>query len=193
MKKSKLTKQLAVGMLSSIAYLLMMLDFPFPGFPPFLQIDFSEVPAIVAAIVFGPIAGIIVEAIKNILHYLIQGSATGMPVGQLANFVAGTLFILPVSYMFRKLNNTKGIVIGLIFGTVIMAIIMSILNYYVILPAYTIFLNSPALSGPETKQLIVSGILPFNFIKGIIVSFVFVAIFMKLKVWLFNQLKYQSA
>ena len=44
-------------MLSSIAYLLMMLDFPFPGLPPFLKIDFSDVPALIAAIIFGPIAG----------------------------------------------------------------------------------------------------------------------------------------
>ena len=58
---------------SSIAYLLMMLDFPFPGLPPFLKIDFSDVPALIAAIIFGPVAGIIVEAIKNILHYGIQG------------------------------------------------------------------------------------------------------------------------
>ena len=69
-QKNSVVQMVSVAMLSSIAYLLMMLDFPFPGLPPFLKIDFSDVPALIAAIIFSPIAGVIVEAIKNILYSL---------------------------------------------------------------------------------------------------------------------------
>ncbi|MBM7701686.1 ECF transporter S component [Metabacillus iocasae] len=186
-QRKKTQKLVTLGMLSSISYVLMMFNFPLPGIPPFLKIDFSELPALIAAIIYGPIAGIIVEGIKNLLHYMIQGSMTGVPVGQVANFVAGLLFILPVSYMFRKYRDTKGVTIGLIVGTMAMAILMSVLNYYVLLPAYTIFLQAPALSSDEARQLIITGILPFNFIKGIVTGAIFVFLFTKMRTWIVKQ------
>ncbi|OAS87431.1 MULTISPECIES: ECF transporter S component [Metabacillus] len=188
MQQSKVRKHVTVGMLSSIAYLLMMLDFPFPGFPSFLQIDFSDVPALIAAIVFGPAAGLMVEAIKNILHYLIQGSATGVPVGEISNFIAGSLFILPSAYLFRRFKNLKGLLVGLAIGTLLMTVIMSILNYFVIMPAYTLFLNMPAMTSEATRQLVVAAILPFNLIKGLIVTLLIIAIMSKMRTWLTNQL-----
>jgi riboflavin transporter FmnP len=184
MKQRNVTQMVSVAMLSSISYLLMMLDFPFPGLPPFLKIDFSEVPALIAAVVFGPGAGIIVEAIKNALYYGVQGSLTGVPVGEAANFIAGCLFILPASYFYRKYRTVKGLTAGLIIGTTTMTLIMSILNYFIILPAYTWFLNMPAMSAEATRQLIVTGILPFNIIKGTIITVVFVLLFSRLKVWI---------
>ncbi|WP_110113004.1 ECF transporter S component [Bacillus sp. CGMCC 1.16541] len=188
MEQTKKTQKLVtLGMLSSISYVLMMFNFPLPGIPPFLKIDFSELPALIAAIIYGPIAGIIVEGIKNLLHYMIQGSMTGVPVGQVANFVAGLLFILPVAYMFRKYRDTKGITIGLVVGTIAMAVLMSVLNYYVLLPAYTMFLQAPALSSEEAKQLIVTGILPFNFIKGIVTGIIFMLLFTKMRTWIVKQ------
>lgn len=188
MLQSRVRKNVTVGMLSTIAYLLMMLDFPFPGFPTFLQIDFSDVPALIAAIVFGPAAGIMVEVIKNVLHYLIQGSATGVPVGEISNFIAGTIFIIPTAVFFRRFRSMKGLFIGLTIGTLLMTIVMSILNYYVFMPAYTLFLNMPAMSQESLKQLVVAAILPFNLIKGVIVAILLAALISKIKTWLTNQL-----
>ncbi|QGQ46730.1 ECF transporter S component [Metabacillus sediminilitoris] len=188
MQQSKVKKHVTVGMLSSIGYLLMMLDFPFPGFPTFLQIDFSDIPALIAAIVFGPSAGLMVEAFKNILHYLIQGNATGVPVGEMSNFIAGSLFILPSAYMFRRFKNLKGLLIGLSIGTLLMTVIMSILNYYLIMPAYTLFLNMPAMSSEATRQFVIAAILPFNLIKGLFVTLLLVAIMSKMKNWLSGQM-----
>lgn len=182
----KIRQTVTVSVLASIAYLLMMLNFPLPGLPPFLKIDFSEVPALLAAIIFGPVAGITVEAIKNILHYIIEGAMAGVPVDQVANFIAGLLFILPASFLYKKIRSTKGLTIGLITGTITMTLLMSVLNYFIILPAYTFFLNSPAMTSAEARGLIVAGILPFNLIKGIVVTLLFVALFTKLKSWIRN-------
>jgi riboflavin transporter FmnP len=186
MQQTRVRKLVTVGMLSSIAYLLMMLDFPFPGLPNFLQIDFSEVPALIAAIVFGPSAGIMVEAIKNILHYLIQGS--GVPIGEISNFIAGSIFILPAAYLYRRFQSIKSLLIGLGIGTVLMTLMMSILNYYVIMPAYTFFLNMPVMSQEATRQFVVAAVLPFNLIKGVIVTLLLLMIMTKIKTWLTNQL-----
>lgn len=192
MQKGKIKQMVAVSMLSTIAYVLMMFDFPFPGLPPFLQIDFSEVPALLAAIIFGPAAGVMVEAIKNVLHYGITGSFTGVPVGQLANFVAGILFILPVSYLFRKKHTVKRLSIGLIFGTVLMTFMMGLLNYVIILPAYTWFLGADPMSSQMMIELILKGIAPFNLIKGTIITLLFIALYNRMQPWVMKQMTQQA-
>lgn len=193
MKKLNIKSMVAIGMLSSISYVLMLLNFPIPPFPQFLMIDFSDIPALIAALIFGPAAGILVELIKNILDYFMTGSATGVPVGHIANFAAGILFVLPTYYVYSKLKTKKGMTFGLVIGTMVMAVIMSVLNYVVILPAYTFFLNFPAMSAPEMRTMIVTGILPFNILKGIIISIVFMLIFTRMKTWVEKQAVLKSA
>ena len=97
MKKQtlKLRSFVTVGMLSGISFILMLLNFPLPWFPAFLQIDFSDVPALIATITMGPVAGILVELVKNVLDWVYTGAPEGIPVGHLANFVTGILFIFP--------------------------------------------------------------------------------------------------
>lgn len=197
MSNTRVKKLVILSMLGSIAYVLMLLNFPFPGLPPFLKIDFSDIPALIAALIFGPLAGIIVELIKNMLDFVMTGSPTGVPVGHLANLAAGILFILPTYYVYELLKKTKrGMTFGLITGTVVMAAFMSILNYYVILPAYTIFAGATALSGAETRQMITTAILPFNIVKGILITVVFMLLFVRLQTWINKQSiykKYKSA
>lgn len=188
-QKKSVVQMVSVAMLSSIAYLLMMLDFPFPGLPTFLKIDFSDIPALMAAIIFTPLAGVMVEAIKNILYYGIQGSLTGVPIGEMANFIAGCLFILPAAYVFRKHRTVKSLTTGLMLGVILMTVIMSVLNYFIILPAYTWFLDYPAMSSAGMRQTIITAILPFNIIKGIVVTIVCIPLFSRLKVWVFTKMK----
>lgn len=191
MKKLNVKALVSIGMLSSIAYVLMLLNFPLPVFPNFLMVDFSDIPALIAALIFGPVAGILVELIKNILDYFMTGSATGVPVGHIANFAAGILFVLPTYYLYTKMKSKKGMTFALVSGTLTMAILMSILNYYVIMPAYTIFLNMPAMSSPDLRQLIVTGILPFNIVKGLMITIVFMLLFTRMGGWI-NKQHYKS-
>ena len=102
MKRNRLRVMVAVAMLSSIAYVLMLLNFPIPPFPAFLKIDFSDLPALIGALVFGPMAGIMIELLKNVLDYFMTGSETGIPVGHFANFMSGIIFILPTYYVIIK-------------------------------------------------------------------------------------------
>jgi riboflavin transporter len=192
MKKFSVKVLVGIGMLSSLAYVLMLLNFPIPPFPSFLMIDFSDVPVLVAALVYGPAAAVMVELFKNVLDYFMTGSATGVPVGHVANFVAGILFVLPTYYIYSKLKTKKGMTIALISATFTMSIIMSILNYFVIMPAYTLFLNMPAMDAPTLKATVVTGILPFNIIKGFLLSIVFMLLFTKMSSW-FNKQQYKNA
>ncbi|MBP2240717.1 riboflavin transporter FmnP [Cytobacillus eiseniae] len=193
MKKLTVKALVGIGMLSSISYILMLLNFPLPPFPGFLMIDFSDIPALIAALIFGPIAGILVELIKNILDYFMTGSATGVPVGHLANFAAGVLFILPTYYIYNKMKTKKGMTFGLVIGTFIMATVMSVLNYFVIYPAYTLFLNMPAMSAPEIRTVVVTAILPFNLVKGLLITFVFMLLFARMSPWIKKQGSFKTA
>jgi riboflavin transporter len=193
MKKFSVKAMVSIGMLSSISYVLMLLNFPLPPFPKFLMVDFSDIPALIAALIFGPVAGILVELIKNTLDYFMTGSETGVPVGHAANFAAGVLFILPTYYIYQRLKTTKGMTFALVVGSISMAILMSVLNYFVFLPAYTLFLNMPAMSAPETRQFIVAGILPFNIVKGLLMSIVFMLMFTRMKTWIERQQTFKNA
>ena len=185
MKKMKKQRKLnvrayvSIGMLSSIAFLLMLIQFPLPLFPNFLFVDFSDIPALIAALIFGPIAGILVELFKNILNYIQTGSFTGIPVGHIANFAAGIVFILPTYYVYNRLKTRKGMTLALISGTVTMAVIMSILNYLIILPAYTLLMGFP-----DMRNLVVPAILPFNILKGVMMSAIFMLLFIRMQAWI---------
>lgn len=194
MKNKKLQSMIVIGMLSSISFILMLLNFPLPALPAFLKVDFSDVPALIAAITMGPVAGILVAFFKNVLDWLFQGSPTGVPVGHLANFVTSLLFFMPVYMIYRKISSKKGMIFGLAAGTLSMAIGMSVLNYLVFLPMYTYFLNMPAETGEALFGTIVLGILPFNLIKGIILTTVVLLLFGSMHRWIDKQrLYYQSS
>ena len=165
----------AIGMLSAIAYVLMLLNFPMPMFPTWLKIDFSDVPALVGAIIMGPAAGVLIELMKNLLDIISTGSESGIPVGHIANFTTGLLFILPTYFVYKKVQSKKGVISGLIVATIITTIGMSVLNYFVFFPMYEIFMGFKM-----PKLMIITAIAPFNFIKCIMISIVFIVFYNKM-------------
>lgn len=181
-QSSKLLKMIILALLGTISLVLLFLNFPLPFLPPYLKIDFSEVPALLASLIFSPIAGVIVIAIKNLLYLAIGG---GEPVGVGANFLAGVLFVAPVAVIYHKYKNVKSIVSGLVVGTVIMALAMSVLNYLVILPVYAWFMGMEEMKIEAVKRFAVMyGVFPFNLIKGIIIGMLFVPLFAKMRSWI---------
>jgi len=187
MNNKKLRRMILIAILGSIATILMQFNFPLPALPGFLKIDFSEIPAVLAIMTMGPIAGIGVELIKNILHWFFSGSPTGVPVGEIANFATGILFIFPIYFIYNKFKTSKGLAGGLIAGTVSMAIGMSVLNYLVFLPMYTYFMNFPAMVGKDLAVFIVLGVLPFNLIKGIMLMVILMLLFKSMNKWITQQ------
>lgn len=182
-KSSHLVKLIILSLLGTISLLLFFLNFPLPFLPPYLKIDFSEVPALIAALIFSPIAGVIVEAIKNMLYLVVSGA--GDPIGVIANFLAGVLFIVPVSILYHKYKGVKSIISGLATGTIIMTIGMSVLNYFIILPAYAWFTGIPEMGESTAKWIaIYAGVVPFSIIKGTIIGMLFVPLFVKMRSWI---------
>ena len=181
-RSSHLVKMIILALLGTISLVLFFLNFPLPFLPPYLKVDFADVPALIASLIFSPLAGVVVVLIKNLLYLVVSGS--GDPIGVAANFFAGVLFVVPVSIIYHKYHKgVKSIVTGLVTATVIMAIGMSVLNYFFILPAYAWFMGWD-MSQQVVWGTVLAGVLPFNLIKGIIVSLLFVPLFVKMRAWI---------
>jgi len=182
MQSSRLIKIIIIALFGTISFLLFLLKFPLPFLPPYLKIDFGEVPALIAALIFSPLAGVLVIIIKNALYLIVGG---GEPVGVTANIIAAIAFVLPVAILYHKYKGVKSIVSGLITGTIIMAISMSILNYLIILPIYAFFMGMEEMKIESVKRIaVLYGILPFNIVKGIIVGMLFVPLYMRMRQWI---------
>ncbi|WP_100013234.1 ECF transporter S component [Lentibacillus sediminis] len=180
-QSSSLLKLIILALMVTISLVLFFLNFPLPFLPAYLKIDFSDIPALMASLVFSPMAGVVVVGIKNALYLLISGA--GDPIGVAANFLAGVMFVVPVSMLYHRFKGVKSVVSGLVTGTVIMAVGMSVLNYLFILPAYSWFMGWD-MSAQAMWIAVIAGVLPFNMIKGIVIGLLFVPLFIKMRVWI---------
>ena len=181
-KEGKITVRYmsTVGILTAISAVVMLFEFPLWFAPEFYKLDFSEVIVAIGAFTLGPVAGIIIELLKNILNLLLNGTTTA-GVGEFANFVLGCAFIVPASLIYKYSRTLKGALIGLIVGTVSLALIGAIMNMYVLLPLYSYFYKAPIEAFVEAgkavnrnivdlKTLIVFAVIPFNLLKALVVS-----------------------
>ena len=167
-----------IAILGSLAFILMLFEFPLPVAPSFYKLDLSEVPVLVGGFALGPIAAIVIEALKNVLNIIFTGSTTAY-VGELANFIVGCGFVVPAAIIYKR-NKTKSSAIkGLIVGTICLVIAGALMNVYVLLPLYSRFMELDKII--EAGNMIFKGVkdvstfvlfcvVPFNLIKGIIVS-----------------------
>ncbi len=134
MKKNSVAYTVKVGVLSALALVIYYLEFPIlPAFP-WLMVDFSEVPVLLGGFALGPVAGILIEFIKNVLHFMFKTSAGG--VGELANFLLGVSFTLPAFLLYRVRKNRKRAIVGMLIGLVVACVMAAVLNFYVFIPLY---------------------------------------------------------
>ncbi len=163
MRNLRLQMITKIGILSSLAFLLYLFEFPLPFFPPFLQIDLGDLPAIVGALALGPWVGVAIQLIKNILHLLLRSQTGG--IGELGNFLTGSAFVVTVAMIYFKNKSKRTAILGLSAATIVMSLAMCFFNFFVLIPAFT---NQPV--SMALLPMIITSILPFNLIKGVILS-----------------------
>ena len=172
--KSKVNIRLLVGtgMLSGLAFVLQYLEFPIPIMPFFIRFDFSDLPALIGAFAYGPLAGVIVEFI-----------------GELSNFILGAVFTGTAGLIYKKNKTKKGAIIGAIVGSVIMGIISFPSNLFIVYPAYEKFTPINEIMDAYSKLLPSVGKLwqallifnvPFTIVKGLISTLITVLIYKRL-------------
>ena len=101
------TRKVAViGVMSAISGILMCFEIPLWFAPPFYKLDFSELPVLICGFAFGPVAGVLAEAVKILIKLILKGTSTAF-VGDLANFVVGCSFILTATIIYHIKKNKK--------------------------------------------------------------------------------------
>ncbi|HOO26795.1 MAG TPA: ECF transporter S component [Clostridiales bacterium] len=147
MQNKSLSKTILVGLFTAISLILFLLEFPIIPGNSALKLDFSDIPPLVGAVLFGPFFGVAVEALKNILELIFKGLGTQMGFGNLMNFIVGVAYIVPFALFYKALNKNeriRGLAASYIAGAVATACIVlaGLGANYVIAPLFfKYFLN----------------------------------------------------
>ncbi len=168
-------KMAVTAIMGAVATALMFLSFSVPLMPGFIKLDFSELPALVAAFSMGPLSGVAVCLIKNLVNLLFTTTAGA---GELCNFLMGATFVFPAGLIYKKLNTRKGALIASLSGSVVMAVLSLPINYFISYPAYVLFYGLTVPQILDMYRIINPGVetlfqallwfnVPFTFIKGL--------------------------
>jgi riboflavin transporter FmnP len=179
-----------VGVLSAVATILMLFDFPLWFAPNFYQLDFSEVPVLLGTFALGPVAGIAIEFVKILINFVLNGTDTG-GIGELANFVVGCSFIIPAGLIYKHKKSFSAAIVAMLVGTAALAAVGSLMNYYLLLPLYAkiygapiqAFIDMGSLLNPaitDLKTLVLFAVVPFNIFKGIVISAITLLIYKRI-------------
>ena len=165
------------GLLAAMAVILFYIEIPVVAF---YKLDLSTLPAILAGFAMGPLQGLAVIIIKDLVHLL--GTSTA-GVGELADALMSCAFVIPASLIYRGSKSRKGAFKAMLVGSVLMVITGVLVNYFILIPAYQVLMNLPleviigmgqAVFGfiDTTVELVLAITAPFNILKAVVLSFV---------------------
>ena len=163
-------------MLSAVSIVLMQFDFSVPFMPSFIKMDLSDLPALIGSFSMGPLYGVIIALVKNLLH-LLRTSTGG--IGELSNFLLSALFVLPAGLIYQRNKTRKRAIIGAVVGAVCMAVFSVITNYFIVYPVYTAFMPMetiiamyqailPKIKDGDLLSCLVIFNMPFTFVKAML-------------------------
>jgi riboflavin transporter FmnP len=172
-----------IAVLGAIAVVIMLFSFPLPSIAPsFYKFDFSEVAVLIGSFALGPVAAILIEALKILLNLLFNGTNTAF-IGEFANFLMGCAMVVPAGIIYHNNKTRKNAIIGIVVGIITMVIAGDLLNYFLLIPAYVNIAHFPleAIIAAGTKifpfinstlSLVLVCVTLFNTVKGVLVGIV---------------------
>lgn len=169
----RIRKMTVTAILAAAAAVLQLLEFSIPIIPSFIKLDFSELPALIASFSFGPLSGVAVCLIKNLIK--LSTTMTG-GIGELSNFILGCMFVIPAGLIYKHKKTRTGAILGASLGAAAMAIISVFSNYYIVYPIYSTIMptetiiaayNAILSSVTNLWQALLIFNMPFTFFKGI--------------------------
>lgn len=195
MARSRTRTITQIAMLGAVAGVLMNFEFPLPFLAPaFYQLDFSEVPVLVGSFAMGPVAGVLIELVKILVHLVTKGTMTA-GVGDVANFLFGCAFAVPAGliYRYHAVKSRKHAVVGMAVGTALTSILACFINAFVLLPAYGKAFGMPIEAFIEMGSAVHSSvnsllsfaaliIIPFNIFKYTLTSVIVFFIYKRIRV-----------
>lgn len=184
---SKIRRMTLIGIFAAISTVLMFFETPLPFMPPFLKFDLSGVPTLLASMLLGPSAAVSVVLLKDLIHLL---STTTGGVGELADFLIMASFSIVVGWIYGKYHNRKGVLLATLVGTATCAVMGAVANRYLLIPFFSKMMPleaifaacaelNPAIDG--LNAYILFGAVPFNLIKGFLLTLFTFLLYRKLE------------
>ena len=179
-RKITIRRIAACGILTAMAVLLMYLEVPLPFMPVFLKFDFAELPVLIGAFALGPVWGIVIELLKNLIHLPVTQT---MGIGELSNFITGVIYVGSAGLLYTKLRTKKGAALSMVISTLVLSVVAIPVNAFITLPLYGSMMNFPieaiigmsASANPLVKDklsLLLAVFVPFNLFKGTVVGII---------------------
>lgn len=171
-----LIKIVTVAMLSAVAFVLYLLEFPVIPGAAHLKLDLSDIPALIGGLLFGPGWGVIIELVKNAIEMLVKGLGSQMGFGNVMNFIVGCAYIVPFCLIYKaltkgeKLKKPAAVAVCSVVGLVSIVLIGIVSNYFIDPPYFKYFLGVELTS--ETLWPAVWSATAINAIKGVMLSIV---------------------
>lgn len=171
-----------IAILAAVAAVLMTFKFPLPFAPSFMTVDFSDVVGLVGGFALGPISGILIAGLKNLLNLIINGTMT-FGIGEISNFIVSATFIGIASLIYDRKKSFKRAILGMVFGSLAMTSLAIMSNAFVIFPMYAAAMGqnldffvkgAQAINGLVSSYwtLMFFSIAPFNIVKSFMVSLI---------------------
>ncbi len=166
----------AAAMLSAVAVVLQYIEFSIPIMPSFIKLDLSDLPSLIGSFAMGPLWGVAIAGIKNLIHVLVSQSGG---IGELANFLLNAVFVLTAGTIYRFNRTKKGALTGSLAGAAVMALVSVPVNYFIVYPFYTAFMPMdaiiaayqaifPGIQDGNLLQCLLIFNLPFTFVKAML-------------------------
>ncbi len=172
LSQKALIKIVTIAMLSAVSFVLFLLEFPVIPSLSHLKLDFSDVPALISGVIFGPISAVTVELVKNIIELLVKGVGTQMGYGNIMNFIVGCAYVVPFCIVYRKFDKSgkkdKGILLGSVTGIAVIVGVGILANYFIAPLFFKHFLGIELDSAGIWAA--VWGATAVNAIKGVMLS-----------------------
>lgn len=193
MKAKWNVKEIAlIGMLGTVAALLMLVRTPLPFMPPFMDFDLAALPEIIGGFALGPVAAIFIVIVKLIVKLAMLGTSTAL-TGELSNFILSCSYVLPAIWIYNRQKTKQSAIMGMVVGTVICAIMAVATNVLMIIPFYAYMFgwtiqdvvdmcHAVAPFVNDTVTLALFGIVPFNLIKNGVASLITYIVYKKMSV-----------
>ncbi len=187
--RANVRKMTVTAMLSAVAFVLMFLDTAIPIMPSFIKLDLSELPALMGSFALGPVWGVVVCLIKNLLHLTM--TQTG-GIGELSNFILGACFVLPAGIIYHHKKSKKSAIIGAVVGALVMAAVSFPSNLFVVYPFYYNFMPkdviiqayqaiAPFAKIDSIEKCLLFFNVPFTFVKGMLSAIITMLIYQPLR------------
>lgn len=182
MRKLTLKSISVIAIMAALGAVLMLIDFPIAIAPSFYKIDIGDVPCLIGAFALGPAGAILIQIVKILIKLLLKPTSTAF-VGEIAAFICSSALCVSASIIYSGYKTKKNAIKAMVIGTIIMAMIATIANYYFIIPAYVKMYNMPLevildmgkAIFPiinDKSSFVFCCVFPFNLIKGGLVSII---------------------